>query len=53
MDILHSNLGQIFFESFMTTIRYDETKYNLEWHLKTLKEQTNEKVEIGLHSLSM
>ena len=38
LEILQSNLGQIFFESFMTVIRYDETSNNLEAYLKQLKE---------------
>ena len=41
MDILQSNLGQIFFESCMTVMRFDETPNNLSWLVRVAKKQGN------------
>jgi hypothetical protein len=47
MDILESNFGQMFLESFMTVIRFDETSKNLEHYLRELNSKGG-RVEIGL-----
>lgn len=46
MDILHSNLGQIFFESIMTVMRFEETQNNLEWFVRKIKDEEPEKGRI-------
>ena len=53
MDILQSNLGQIFFESIMTVVRFEETQNNVEWFVRKIKDKEAGRVEIGLQQVSM